>query len=97
MTCASWIRLRSRTVTVYVPTFIDLTVLPAAVLSVIVKPGPLVRTSFVFGVTVPDGGGLGDGVGLGGVPTVNVPRIEVGWTSQRKVYVPSVNVTFHVT
>ena len=58
-----WMRLRSRTTTVYVPVFIDVTVLPAVVLSVIVKPGPDVRTSFVFGVTAPlrEGGFCGGG------------------------------------
>src|SRR5262245_62168307 len=65
ITCASWSRLRSRTVSVYVPTFIDLTVFPDAVWSVIVNPGPLVSTSFVFGVTVPAGAGVGDGEGEG--------------------------------
>src|SRR5262245_50301981 len=90
-------RPRSRTVTVYVPTLIVLTVVPADVVSVITWAGPVVRTSLVLGVTGPARGGVGGEGEVGGLPTVKAPRIDVGWTSQTNVYRPSVNVTFHVT
>ena len=51
---------------------------------------------FVLAVMAPpvDGGGVAGG---GGVPAMNEPRIDDGWTSQTNAYVPSVSVTRHVT
>src|SRR5512144_2487671 len=57
-TCASWKLERSRTTTVYVPSLSDLTALPAAVVKVIVYPGPDVRASFLVACGV---GGVVDG------------------------------------
>src|SRR5580765_891119 len=79
--CASWIRARSRTATVYVPVFNFLTAAPADVFSVIVNPGLEVSTSFDAGVTTP-GVGFGAGSGAGTLPTLNDPLSEIGCTSQ---------------
>ena len=59
----------------------------------------LVFSEIAFAVTLPLNlpGGGGGGGGGGTLPTVKLPFICTGWASQRNVYVPSVNVTVHVT
>src|SRR5262249_55250048 len=75
--------LRSLIVSTALPAFADF-------VNEILAPGPTSPESFCVGEVV--GGGGGGGV----LPTVNRPFIVVGWMSHRNLYVPSVNVTFHV-
>ena len=65
----------------YEPALATLTAFPPTVFSVIVCPGPTFSASFApRGADGVAAGGVG--VGVGGVPTVNAPRIEVACGSQ---------------
>ena len=80
-------RERSRTTIEYAPAVSVVTRRPFCV-SEIVFPGPTVATSRCRC------GGVGEG---GGFPTVNAPAMSFACGSQTYEYLPSTNVTVHVT
>src|SRR5213079_15641 len=67
---------------------------PDAVRRAMLAPGPTEpRSFFALGFGAGGGGGGGDET----APTVKLPCMSDGWASQLYLYVPSVNVTVHVT